>query len=196
VVCPRASDLNFRKFTYREGAALMRPFSMEELKTMVWDCDSYKCPGPDGVNLGFIKDFWEDMKVELLCYVFDFHHNGKLMNGINSTFITLTPKKESPQTMNDYRPISLVESLYKVLAKLLANRLKCIIGSVISDTHNAFVQGRQILDGILVANEVVDEAKKLNRRLLLFKVDFEKAYYYVAWNYLDDVMSKISFSSL
>lgn len=62
-----------------------------------------------------------------------------------------------------------------MLAKLLANRLKDVIGSVISDAQSAFVKGRQILDGILMANKMVDEAKKLNKYLLLFKVDFEKA---------------------
>ena len=87
-------------------------------------------------------------------------------------------------------------SLYKVLAKLLANKLKCVIGSVISYTQTAFVPGRQILDGILVANEVVDEVKKLNQIMLLFKVDFEKAYDSVDWTYLDDVMSKMSFPNL
>jgi hypothetical protein len=65
--------------------------------------------------------------------------------------------------LNDFRPISLVASLYKILAKLLANRLRTVIGSVISDTQTTFIKGRQILDGILVANEVVDEAKKCNK---------------------------------
>jgi hypothetical protein len=192
VVRPRALDLRFRTLSYREGAALVRPFSMEELKMAVRDYDSYKCSGPDGVNFGFIKDFWEVMKSDLLRFVSDFHCNGKLLKGINSTFITLIPKKDSPHSLNDYRPISLVGSLYKVLPKLLANILKVVI----ANTQSAFVQGRQILDGILVANEVVDEAKKLNRNLLLFKVDFEKAYDSVDWNYLDDVMSKMSFPRL
>jgi hypothetical protein len=51
-----------------------------------------------------------------------------------------------------------------------------VIGSVISETHYAFIKNRQILDGILIANEVVDEARKLKKELLMFKVDFEKAY--------------------
>jgi len=68
-----------------------------------------------------------------------------------------------------------VGSLYKLLAKLLANRLRVVIGSVILDTQSAFVEGRQNLDDILVANEVVDEAKKLKKKLLFFKLDFEKA---------------------
>jgi hypothetical protein len=169
-------DLNFRQLSYREGAALIRPFTLEELKNTVWDCDSYKCPGPDGVNFGFNKDFWVDMKDDLMRFVSDFHRNGKLLKGINNPFITLIDKKDCPQWLNDYRTISLVGRLYKVLVKLLANRLKDVIGSVISDAQSAFVKGRHIFDGILVTNEVVDEAKKLNRDLLLFKVDFEKAY--------------------
>jgi len=169
---------------------------MEEVKNAIWDCDSYRCSGPDGVNFGFFKDFWIDMKDDLMRFVSEFHRNGRLSKGINSTVITLIPKKECLQRLNDYRPISLVGSLYKVLAKLLANHLKCVIGSVVSDSHSAFVKGRQILDGILVANEVVDEAKKLNRDLLLFKVDFEKAYDSVDWIFLDDVLCKMSFPVL
>jgi hypothetical protein len=93
----------------------------------------------------------------ILCVVSEIHRNGKLTKGINTTFIALIPKVDSPQKLNDYRPISLVGSLHKILAKLLANRLRRVIGSVISDSQSAFVKNRQILDGILIANEVVDE---------------------------------------
>jgi len=106
----------------------------------------------------------------------EFHRNSKLAMGINSTFIALIPKVDSPYCLNDFRPISLVGSMYKSLAKVLANRLCSVIGSVISDTQSTFIKGRQILDGILVANEVVDDARKCKKELLLFKVDFEKAY--------------------
>jgi len=86
-----------------------------------------------------------------------------------------------------------VGSLYKTLAKLFANRLRGVIGSVISESQSAFVKNRQILDGILIANEVVDEAQKLKKDLLLFKVDFEKAYDSVDWGYLDFVFGRMSF---
>lgn len=92
VVRPRAMDLNFRTLQYRDGAALVRPFTTEELKTAVWGCDNYKCPDLDGVNFGFIEDFWEEMNLELFRFVSDFHRNGKLLKGIKSTFITLIPK--------------------------------------------------------------------------------------------------------
>ncbi|MCH85039.1 cysteine-rich receptor-like protein kinase, partial [Trifolium medium] len=129
-------------------------------------------------------------------FISEFHRNGKLTKGLNSTFIALIPKIDSPQRLNDFRPISLVGSLHKILAKVLVNRLRLVIGSVISEAQTAFVKDRQILDGILIANEVVDEARKSKKELMLFKVDFEKAYDFVDWGYLDDVMGKMSFPTL
>ena len=126
----------------------------------------------------------------------EFHRNGKLTKGVNSTFIALIPKVSIPQQLNDYRPISLVGCMYKVLAKVLANRLRGVLGSVISESQSTFVKGKQILDGILIANEAVDEARRLNKELLMFKVDFEKAYDSVDLNYLDSVMRNMNFPTL
>jgi len=129
-------------------------------------------------------------------FITEFHRNGKLSRGINSTFIALIPKVKSPQKLNEFRPISLVGSMYEILAKVLANRLKMVIRSVISETQTTFVKDRQILDGVLIANEVVDETRKLKKELMLFKVDFEKAYDSVDWEYLDVVMYKMAFPVL
>jgi hypothetical protein len=193
---PSMDGMHFRMLPGREGTALIRPFSIEEVKAAVWDCDSYKSPGPDGIPFGFIKDFWDMLKDDVMRFMVEFHRNGKLTKGINSTFIALIPKVDNPQSLNEFRPISLVGSLYKILAKVLANRLRMVLGSVISDSQSAFIKGRQILDGILVANEIVDEARKCKKELLLFKVDFEKAYDSIDWNYLDEVMIKMGFPTL
>jgi len=190
---PSMEALHFPSLSYREGTGLVKPFSVEEVKAAVWDCDNYKCSGPDGITFGFIKDFWDLPQVDVMRFLVEFHRNKRLSKGINSTFISLIPKAESPQRLNDFRPISLVGSMYKILAKVLANRLRSIIGSVISDSQSALVKGRQILDGILVANEVVDDARKHKKELLLFKVDFEKAYDSINWGYLDEVMHKMGF---
>jgi len=96
----------------------------------------------------------------------------------------------------DFRPIALVSSVYKILSKVLANRLRMVVGNVVSASQSAFIKGRQILDGILIANELVDDAKCNNKELLLFKVDFEKAYDSVDWRYLDEVMVKMNFPRL
>ncbi|GAU35959.1 hypothetical protein TSUD_207630 [Trifolium subterraneum] len=129
-------------------------------------------------------------------FISEFHRNGKLTKGLNSTSIALILKIDSPQQLNDFRPISLVDNLYKILAKVLANKLRLVIGSVISESQTVFVKDRQILDGILIANEVVDEARKSKNDLMIFEVDFEKAYDSVVWGYLDEVMGRMSFPGL
>ncbi|GAU27940.1 hypothetical protein TSUD_146550 [Trifolium subterraneum] len=196
VVRPRVDDLLFKTLNHMECSSLIKPFTRDEVKAAVWDCDSFKSPGPDGINFGFIKDFWPELQGEVMRFIVEFHRNGKLTKGLNSTFIALIPKVDSPQCLNDFRPISLVGCLYKILAKVLANRLRLVIGSVISESQTAFVKDRQILDGILIANELVDEARKSKKELMLFKVDFEKAYDSVDWGYLDAVMGRMSFPNL
>ena len=179
-----------------EEGGLTKLFSMDEVKEVVRDCDSFKILGPDGVNFGFIKEFWLDLKDDLMRIVSEFHHNGKLAKGINTTFIVLIPKVDNPLRLNDFRLISFVGSLYKIIAKMLANRLRLVISSVVFKTQSAFIKNQQILDGILIANEVVDEARKLKKELMLFKVDFEKAYNSIDWGYLDSVMESMSFPVL
>ena len=166
------------------------------MKQEVWGCDSYKSPGPDGVSFGFIKEFWNLLKDDLSRFMVEFHRNGKLTKGLNYTFIALIPKVNSLQRLNDFGPISLVGSLYKILVKVLANRLRLVIGSVVSESQSAFVKMKQILYSILIANEAVDEARHLNKELLLFKVDFEKVYDSVDLNYLDSVMANMNFPTI
>jgi len=120
---PSVDNLNFRSLSVSEGVGLIKPFSLQEIKEVVWDYDNNKSPGPYGINFGFIKEFWLDMKDEIMRFVSEFHRNGKLSKGMNTTFIALIPKVDSPQKLNDFRPISLVGSLYKILVKLLAKRL-------------------------------------------------------------------------
>jgi hypothetical protein len=150
---PGVENLVFNRLSVSERSSLTKPFSEAEVKAAIWDCDSFKSPGSDGINFGFFKDFWMEMKGDVMRFISEFHQNGKLTKGLNFTFIALIPKVDSPQRLNDFRPISLVGSLYKILAKLLANRLRMVIGSVISEAQTIFIKDRQILDGILIANE-------------------------------------------
>ena len=95
---------------------------------------------------------------------------------LNKSFITLIPKCVTLICLNDYRPISFVGSMYKILAKVLANRLWSVVNEVIGPNQFFFVKEKQILDYSLVANEVIDEIKRNGVGGLLFKVDFKKAY--------------------
>ncbi|RVW55706.1 LINE-1 retrotransposable element ORF2 protein [Vitis vinifera] len=105
-------------------------------------------------------------------------------DGLNTTFLVLIPKKGGAEDLTDFRPISLVGSLYKLLAKVLANRLKKVVGKVVSTTQNAFVEGRQILDAALIANEVIDSLMKRKESGVLCKLDLEKAYDRINWDFL------------
>lgn len=105
--------------------------------------------------------------------------------GICSSCIALVPKRDNPQRVSDYRPISLIGCIYKFISKLLASRLKKVIEKLISDTQLDFVANRQILDGVLIVNELLDLAKKMRDDCLMLKVDFEKAYDSVNWKFFN-----------
>jgi len=93
----------------------------------VWDCDCYKSMGPNGINFSFIKEFLIELKDDIMLFISKFHRSGKLTKGINNTFIALIPKVDNPQKLNDFHPISLVGCMYKILGKLLSNRLRLLL---------------------------------------------------------------------
>ncbi|XP_028125789.1 uncharacterized protein LOC114322644 [Camellia sinensis] len=171
-------------------------FSEEEIWSVVKGCDGNRAPGPDGFNLACFQKLWKVMKSDVLSFMAEFHKNSKLVRGINSSFITLVPKKENPMGLADYRPISLVGSLYKILTKVLSSRLKAVIPQIISENQSAFIGGRNILDGMLVANEVVDSWKKSRKKGLILKLDFEKAYDTMNWEFLFSMMKNFGFGGI
>jgi len=97
---PGVDNLPFKSLSHAEGGGLTKPFSALKVKTAVWDFDSLKSPRPDGVNFGFIKEFWDELKDAIMRFISDFHINGKLTRCINNTFIALIPKIDSPQRCN------------------------------------------------------------------------------------------------
>lgn len=178
-----------------DGSAgeLVAEFSEEEVWAAVKDCDGNKALGPDGFNLTCIQKNWKVMKNDILQFMKEFHMNERLAYGLNSSFITLVPKKDNPVDLVHFRPISLVNSMYKILAKVLSHRLKKVLPRVISEVQTAFKGGRCILDGVMVANEVVQWWKLSKLRGVILKLDFEKAYDSVNWGFLFSMMSNFGF---
>lgn len=122
-----------------------------------------------------------------------FFSTGLLPKGCNSSFITLIPKIHDAKLVKDFRPITLVGSVYKIITKILANRLSQVISDLISDVQSAFVANRQILERPFILNELVSWCKSSKYKALIFKVDFEKAYDSVRWDYLVDILHKFGF---
>jgi hypothetical protein len=123
-----------------------------------------------------------------------FFFSATLPRSFSSYFITLIPKVPSPTRIEDFRPISLLGSLYKLVAKVLAGRLASVMDKLISFNQSAFIKGRQLVDGVVAVNEIIDVARKSRKECLIFKVDFEKAYDSVSWSFLDYMMRRLGFS--
>ncbi|GKU94711.1 hypothetical protein SLEP1_g8164 [Rubroshorea leprosula] len=193
---PTLEGLSFKSISEEDRSMLIEPFTEEEVKEAVWNCDSTKAPGPDGFTFGFIKNEWEVIKADIMVFLKDFHTNGRMVRGSNASFLVLIPKKENPQGIEEYRPISLIGCMYKILAKVLANRLSRVLNTIIGENQSAFIEGRQLVDSVVVANEVIDEVRKRKSQCFVFKIDFEKAYDKVSWSFLDYMMEKMGFDKV
>nr|GEV24117.1 RNA-directed DNA polymerase, eukaryota, reverse transcriptase zinc-binding domain protein [Tanacetum cinerariifolium] len=122
-----------------------------------------------------------------------FFNHGKFPKGTNSSFITLIPKNQEVKTTKDFRPITLIRSVYKIITKILANRMVVVLEDLVNEVQSAFVLKRQILDGPFISNELYQWCTKKKKQTMIFKVDFEKAYDLIRWDYLDDILNKFGF---
>ncbi|GKC93798.1 RNA-directed DNA polymerase, eukaryota [Tanacetum coccineum] len=188
------SNTLFQPLSDQDVSLLDAPFTNEEIKEAVWNCGGGKSPGPDGFTFRFIKHYWEIIRSEFIGMVKRFEIEGFFPKGSNSSFIALVPKCEDPLHIKDFRPISLIGCQYKVIAKLLANRLLQAVSFVVSDVQTTYIKGRQIIEGPLMVNEIISWASKKKKRVFLLKVDFEKAFDSLDWGFLDNVMKQMGFS--
>lgn len=147
---PTLEGLSFARVSESQNASLIRPFEEEEVLAALNALPNAKTPGVDGFPIGLLKKSWF-MKDDVLCFLQDFHSTGRMDWRLNTTLLTLIPTKRDASWINDFRPISLVSAVYKILAKLLANRLKDCLPLLISHNQSAVISERQILDGVLVA---------------------------------------------
>ncbi|KAL4282916.1 hypothetical protein GQ457_16G008630 [Hibiscus cannabinus] len=172
------------------------PFTEEEIQFALGTVESSKAPGPDGFNMRFLKKFWPSLKDEILDFFCKFYKGEVLDFSFNHSFIVVIPKNHNPNTIEDFRPISLVSSVYKLLSKVLVIRLGSVLEGIIGDQQFAFCPGKQILDCSLIANEVIDFTRRKVLEGVIFKADFRKAYDTIDWGFLLVIVKKLGFGSV
>ena len=146
-----------------------------------------KSPGPDGIPGMFYQRCWHFIKDDVTQAVKAVLNSGFVLREMNRTFITLIPKKEGPEMLADYRPISLCNVFMRIVTKCLTNRLKKIIDKLIGSSQNAFIPGRNISDSILISHEILHNIKstcqcKIGK--MAIKVDMTQPYARINWNFL------------
>ncbi|XP_035546588.1 uncharacterized protein LOC118348634 [Juglans regia] len=175
---------------------LSKTFTREEIEVAVKSMAPLKSPGPDGFGACFFQKHWNTIGEEVSGNVLRWLNENSLTSTTNFTYLALIPKISAPRVASDFRPISLCNVVYKILAKVLANRLKGVLNEIISPNQSAFIPGRLISDNILVAYEVLHSMKvrkKGKMGSMAIKLDMSKAYDRIEWSYLRAVLVKMGF---
>lgn len=159
--------------------------SEEEIRKVLFAMPNNKSPGPDGYPCEFFKTTWPVLSRDFTIAVQSVFRFGFLPKGINSTILALIPKKLDSMEMKDYRPIACCNVIYKVVSKILANRLKKILPRIITESQSAFVQGRLLMENVLLASELVKGYHKENiSPRCVMNIDISKAFDSVQWEFV------------
>lgn len=191
-------DILQLKVTADDNTCLLRPFNLFEFKDAAFNMHIDKSPGVDGLNPIFFQKFWPTIGQPIFDECMKWVAAGSIPTMVNDTIIALIPKCQNLEDMKDLEPISLCNVIYKIFAKVLANRLKVVLPQLISENLSAFVPGKSIINNVLMAFELLHYMKKKvkgKKGDIAIKIDMSKAYDSMDCHFLELVMMKLGFDS-
>lgn len=173
--------------------SLSSPICPEEVKKAIFDMHPLKAPGIDGIHALFYQSQWPTVGPTMVQFVREAWHSGRIDPQFNKTLIALIPKIPNPSRITEFRPISLCSVVYKAVTKVLANRLQRILPTLIGPFQSSFIQGRSIIDNIIIAQEVVHSMRKKQGKggWLTLKIDLEKAFDRLRWDFIHDTLADV-----
>lgn len=179
-----------------EKERLIRPIEMEELKKVVFGMENNKAPGPDGFPVEFYKHFWYLIKDNLMELITDFMKRKIGVERLNYGVITLIPKCKEARMIQKFRPICLLNVSFKIITKILMERLAEVIEVLIALNQTAFIKNRYIMEGVVTMHEILNSIHQKKQAGILFKIDFEKAYDNIKWSFVYKMMKAKGFPDI
>ena len=140
--------------TSEDRAKIDCELSMEEIRSGLWALKPFKAPGPDDLHAGFYQHFWLEVRSFVCEEIKRIFEHGMVPSYLNETLISLIPKCQNPESLSNYRPISLCNSVYKVVSKIIVARIRPYLSNLISPVQTAFVPDRRGTDNVLIAQEL------------------------------------------
>lgn len=166
----------------------------EEIVMALRSMKPYKAPGPDGLHAGFFQQFWPTVGSLVKKEVRQIFATKKMPENLNKTHLVLIPKIQGPETLGNYRPISLCNTTYKLVSKIIVNRLRPMLGDLISPVQSAFIPGRRGTDNAIIVQELIHSISRTKGRqgYMAIKIDLEKAYDKLEWSFIRERLSHIN----
>lgn len=161
---------------------------MEEIKSAVFQLGRDKAPGSDGFPLRFYQTFWKILKEDISSIFQEIFEGSLDTDPFDYTFICLVSKREGARRASDFRPISLLNGIQKILSKVLTNRLELVMCDLIAPSQSAFLKGRNTTDAFATDYEIMGWGNKMGVEGVGIKVNFEKAYDRIYWPFLFTVL--------